>query len=118
MCRESPGCLVETVSATPQTTSLVVEVTLNTLNDEPTSYSFDVILCTKGHKKQGCEGVTYMFAGGSVPAGSQHVTVRQELTGLPEDFSKKDGGHGVVIASNAQRTEAPCFGLKGHGNHC
>jgi hypothetical protein len=106
------------LSATPQTTSLTVKATLNTLNDEPTSYGFEVILCAKGHKKYGCEGVTHTFAGGNVPGGSQHVTVRQELSGLPEGFSKTDGGHGVLIASNAQLTEAPCFGLKGRGNHC
>jgi len=94
-------------------TSATAEAVINTTKDEPTSYV--VLLWAKCPPKIECTVPIHEVAEGTVPAGSERVSVKEDITNIPQRFSSRYGYVAELRASNEgikERSRPVLFKLK------
>ncbi len=96
---EKRQLLVSNVTAT----SATAEAVINTTKDEPTSYV--VLLWVKCPPKIDCTVPIHEVAEGTVPAGSEGVSVKEDMRNIPERSSARYGYVAELRASNAAGTK-------------
>ncbi len=96
---EKRQLLVSNVTAT----SATAEAVINTTKDEPTSYV--IVLWVKCPPKIDCTVPIHEVAEGTVPAGSEKVSVKEDIRNIPERSSARYGYVAELRASNPAGTK-------------
>ncbi len=87
------------------TTSATVEALINTTTSEPTSYR--LLFWVKCPPRVECTVPVHELLTGTVPAGSERVSIKEEISNIPERFGVDRYGYVVEMkASNGAGTTA------------